>query len=94
MTYFGYPSTVQFEDLNIGDVIVYEAFGGEKRRVKIENLEEEIKNERSGFSGVLLNEDNTPVPNTSNLDSRPHAHVWGYTSQIIHHTGVNLNVSN
>jgi hypothetical protein len=94
MTYFGYPQAVQFEDLHIGDVVVYEAFGGEKRRVLIEHLDEEIKNERSGFSGVMLDENNRPIPNDSGIDDRPERHVWGYTSQITQHLGANNNVSN
>lgn len=80
---------VQFESLSVGDIIVYQAFGGEDRRIVIDYLDEDIKNDRSGFSGRILDQDDRLIPNdkTVTFDDRPHVHVWGYSSQITFHTG-------
>ena len=80
--YIGYPTRINFEDLAIGDIVIYKNIGGEAVRVRIEHLEPELKNERSGFVGVKLDENNNPVPNTSQIDDHPYSHVWGYTAQI------------
>lgn len=56
---------------NIGSVIVYRSFGGSRRTVKVENMEDDIKNGRPGFDGTL-------IVNGEETDEG----VWGYDSQI------------
>lgn len=63
---------LDFDELQVGDVIWYRDFGGGERQVEIENLYEDIKNGRSGFDGILLN---------GTLSDGSKA-VWGYTNQI------------
>lgn len=65
---------IKFTSLKVGDVIVYEAFGTGKRRVKIRTLEPEIKNDYTGFTGHWLD-----APADRGHDNL----VWGYTFQII-----------
>jgi hypothetical protein len=84
----GYPNRIKFEDLAIGDVVVYEAFDGEERRILITSLDEQLKNERSGFGGYIVNDANQPVPNNhpSNfLRKSLTIDVWGYTEQVTSH---------
>lgn len=59
--------TYTISDLSLGDVIEYSTFGGDKRVVKIEYLDEDIKNGRAGFDGRTIDMD---YP------------VWGYCEQI------------
>lgn len=61
------------EDLRVGQVIWYDDFGGNRRRVRIESLHEDIKNGRSGFDGKWLN-----GAFEGGFDG-----VWGYCSQIV-----------
>lgn len=75
---------VAFEELEVGDVVVYHAFGGEVRRVAITRLDDDIKNSRNGFSGVIVDSNNREVPMVSAVGATG---VWGYTSQILWHTG-------
>jgi hypothetical protein len=84
--YFAYGARVGIEDLAVGDVIVYHAFGGEVRRVAIRHVDEDIKNGRSGFGGVLIDSDNKAIPFVSIGTVTPTG-VWGYVSQILWHTG-------
>jgi hypothetical protein len=83
----GYPNRVQFEDLSVGDVVVYAPFAGDERRVVITSLDEEIKNGRSGFGGYIVNLDNSPMANMhpSNFGKNNNINVWGYSSQILTH---------
>ena len=52
-----------------GSIIDYQTWTGEIRRVIVTNREDDIKNGRSGFDGVL-------VGDTGNA-------VWGYDDQIV-----------
>lgn len=61
----------------IGDIISYNAFGGLKRTVLVEDREDEIKNGRPGFSGKLVGSDHKPLPEKDGMG------VWGYDSQIV-----------
>jgi len=56
-------------DVQVGDVIIYESFGGERRKVLVDEVSENIKNGRAGFSGSLV--------------SNPDDFVWGYCDQIV-----------
>ena len=51
----------------VGSTIKYRAFGGEIRTVVVESKEEDIKNGRPGFDGMV----------------RPGEWCWGYDDQII-----------
>jgi hypothetical protein len=56
-------------DYKVGDVIEYQTFTGNRRRVLVEYRDPDIKNGRPGFDGVSLSEDGMGV--------------WGYDSQIV-----------
>ena len=60
-----------------GDVIRYSAFGGLRRTVLVQEKDDEIKNGRPGFSGVLVDDDYKPLPEKDGMG------VWGYDAQII-----------
>ena len=62
--------SVNIKNLNIGDIVEYRNNGGQTMRVKIDDIDEEGKNGRPVFSGVILN------PTTSQKNA------WGYISQI------------
>ncbi len=55
-------------DYRVGSVLVYSPFGGGERRVQVDTKEEDIKNGRPGFAGVM-------VPSGGS--------VWGYDDQIL-----------
>jgi hypothetical protein len=55
-------------DIQVGDVIIYEAFGGERREVEITQVYEDVKNGRPGFDGFRHD----------NLQP-----IWGYCDQIV-----------
>jgi len=59
----------------IGDMIVYSAFGGEKRTIIVDEKEEDIKNGRPGFGGIIIS--------SSEPSDKTGQSVWGYDSQII-----------
>jgi len=63
-------------DYGEGSVIVYNAFGGLKRTVLVDEKESDIKNGRAGFSGELVGPDLKPLPGDDNG-------VWGYDDQIV-----------
>jgi hypothetical protein len=65
-------------DFEIGDVVIYATWGNEIRRTLVEYKDENIKNDRAGFSGVLVDDDNNRIF----LNKEPFG-VWGYTDQII-----------
>ena len=52
-----------------GSIIDYRTWTGEVRRVIVTSREDDVKNGRSGFDGVLVND-------TGNA-------VWGYDDQIV-----------
>jgi hypothetical protein len=56
----------------VGSLITYQPFCGEPRTVLVEEKEADIKNDRSGFAGVLM-ENGEPTG----------FGVWGYDSQIV-----------
>jgi hypothetical protein len=56
------------EDVQVGDVIVYESMGYDRREIKVTSVSKDIKNNRAGFDGVTV-DGNEPV--------------WGYCSQIV-----------
>jgi len=60
-------------DYQEGSIIVYHAFGGLKRTVRVEEKESDIKNGRPGFSGQLVDHQGLP----------DNAGVWGYDEQIV-----------
>lgn len=63
----------------VGDVVVYSPFGGGRRAVLVTNKESDIKNGRSGFDGLLVNEyDYQPIESDMFGGT-----VWGYDDQII-----------
>jgi hypothetical protein len=65
-------------DFEVGDVVVYATWGNEVRRTLVEFKQENIKNDRDGFDGVLVDSDNNRIfLNGTTLG------VWGYTDQII-----------
>jgi len=59
-----------------GSIIIYNAFGGCRRKVLVEEKERDIKNGRPGFSGVMVGPDNKPLADDD-------AGVWGYDDQIL-----------
>jgi hypothetical protein len=65
-------------DFEVGDVITYSTWGGEIRRTLVEFKQENIKNDRDGFDGVLVDEEN----NRLYLNGQTLG-VWGYVEQII-----------
>jgi hypothetical protein len=67
------------EDVQIGDVIIYEAFGGERRTVKVNFVSQDIKNGRAGFDGVTVDGNES---------------VWGYCSQIVKYVSHAEKVTN
>jgi len=56
------------EDVQVGDVIIYESLGYDRREIKVTSVSKDIKNNRAGFDGVTV-DGNQPV--------------WGYCSQIV-----------
>ena len=62
-------------DYKVGDVIAQQAFGGGVRYVLVEMKEEDVKNGRSGFVGILVDSDGTSI--------KAEYGVWGYDSQIV-----------
>lgn len=62
-------------DYKVGDVIAQQAFGGGVRYVLVEMKEEDVKNGRPGFVGILVDSDGTPI--------KAEYGVWGYDSQIV-----------
>ena len=61
-------------------IILYRPFGGGVRRVKVRKKEENVKNERPGFEGVEVGENNKPL---HPKEVRRGMGVWGYDDQII-----------
>lgn len=55
-------------DVQVGDVVLYETYGGERREVLVTYVSKDIKNGRAGFDGSLVN--------------NPLKFVWGYCDQI------------
>ena len=58
----------------VGDTITYVAFGGFRRTVLVDTAEEDIKNGRPGFAGIVTAGDEKG------------SGVWGYNDQITHVT--------
>lgn len=71
--------TYGLSDFEVGDIVTYSTWGGEIRRVLVENKEANIKNDRDGFDGVLVGFDNN---SRLFLNGKPMG-VWGYTEQIL-----------
>jgi hypothetical protein len=69
----------ELNDFEVGDIVTYSTWGGEIRRVLVENKERNIKKDRDGFDGVLVGFDNN---SKLSLDGKPMG-VWGYTDQIL-----------
>lgn len=64
---------------NVGDVVSYLAFGGVHRLVLVTNKESDIKNGRSGFDGILVDEfTHQPIEEGEYGNG-----VWGYDDQIL-----------
>lgn len=57
------------KEYNIGDIVVYTAFGGIRRTIVVTDKTDDIKNGRPGFAGFLRDDVNTSY--------------WGYDSQIV-----------
>lgn len=57
-----------------GSIIEYTAFGGLARRVKVTEVEHDVKNGRPGFSGTLVE--------PADEFEAEHGGVWGYCSQV------------
>jgi len=81
----------------IGSIIEYQTFTGAARIVLVEEKDDDIKNGRAGFGGILEPshmknaELRAERPGISKLENRPRkfengvaegAGVWGYDSQI------------
>jgi hypothetical protein len=75
----GEPMRYGLNDFEVGDIITYSTWGGEIRRVLVENKERNIKNDRDGFDGVLVGFDNN---SKLFLNGNPMG-VWGYCDQIL-----------
>ena len=59
----------------IGDTIEYTTFDGSVRRVLVQSKEDDIKNGRAGFTGILAD--------AGQFDAEPDSFgVWGYDYQI------------
>ena len=56
-------------EYDLGSIIEYRNSGGEILKVKVDEKEDDIKNGRSGFSGIVIGSDDDGC--------------WGYDSQII-----------
>jgi hypothetical protein len=65
-------------DFEVGDIITYATFGGEIRRVLVEDKESNIKNDRDGFGGFLVDYDNSKF-----FLNGQYYRVWGYCDQIL-----------
>lgn len=63
-------------EYKVGDVIAQQSFGGGVRYVLVETKEEDVKNGRPGFDGILVTSDGTPIEGEF-------TGVWGYDSQIM-----------
>ena len=61
-------------DYNVGDVVAQTPFGGGVRYVRVTSKDQNIKNGRPGFDGILVYRDGTPVESEYG--------VWGYDDQI------------
>jgi len=57
-------------DIREGSIIEYTAFGGERRQVEVECVDQDIKNGRAGFDGF--------VAGGRDRDDG----VWGYADQV------------
>jgi len=55
-------------EYKVGDTIRYRAFGGEVRKIRIDYRTDDIKDNRAGFDGTMID---TGMG------------VWGYDEQII-----------
>jgi hypothetical protein len=64
-------------DYKQGDIIRYNAFGGCGRTVLVEEKDDDIKNGRPGFHGVMVDSNLKPLPEKDGMG------VWGYDSQIV-----------
>jgi len=58
---------------HVGDILEYAAFGGEVRRIRVEAVEDDIKNGRPGFDGRLVRPTRGMYAGET---------VWGYDDQI------------
>ena len=59
----------------VGDTIEYTTFDGSVRRVYVQSKEDDIKNGRAGFTGILAD--------AGQFDAEPDSFgVWGYDYQI------------
>ena len=56
------------EDVQVGDVIIYESLGYDRREIRVTSVSKDIKNNRAGFDGVTVDGNES---------------VWGYCSQIV-----------
>jgi hypothetical protein len=56
-------------DVQVGDVVLHQAFDGSRRMVSIIYVSKDIKNGKSGFDGFLV--------------ENPNEFVWGYCEQIV-----------
>ena len=65
----------------IGSIIEYQTFTGAARIVLVEEKDDDIKNGRAGFGGIL---EPSHMKNAELRAERPDwwAGVWGYDSQI------------
>ena len=65
---------IKLKDIPPGTIITYIDFCGGRRKVKVSNTDEDIKNGRPGFDGEVI--------------SGPEKGLgcWGYLDQIIHVT--------
>jgi hypothetical protein len=67
------------EDVQVGDVIVYESLGYDRRTIKVTSVSQDIKNGRAGFDGVTVDGNES---------------VWGYCSQIVKYVSHAEKVTN
>lgn len=71
----GWAAPVTQADYAVGDIVEYSA--GERRRVRVEHKDADIKNGSPGFDGVMVD----AAGRILYRDGEP-AGVWGYDDQI------------
>lgn len=60
--------TFTHDDYRVGSIIEYKTFTGDSRKIRVTNKQEDIKNGKGGFDGLMMH--------VANM------YVWGYDEQI------------
>lgn len=71
--------TTRRHNYKTGSVLIYDAFGGCRRTVRVTEKDRNIKNGRPGFSGIEVHPTTLQPLNPNDTFGG----VWGYDHQII-----------